>query len=89
MNQSAADKIKMMRASLHCFTYGLLALLPFIGIAFGILALIYSGQVRTGQRQFWNPARPYWICGNVSAIFGTLLWSFIFILIVGHVMKLI
>jgi len=84
MNDATA-KIKMIKASLRCFTFGLLALLPVIGIAFGILALVFADRARVGQKRFWNPARTHWILGNLCAAIGIIFWSFIFILIIWHI----
>ena len=87
MNNNAAAKIRMMEGSIHCFIFGLLGLLPLIGIAFGIAALSISGPARAAERRFWNPARPYRICGVVCAAVGVIFWSFILMLIVWHVMN--
>jgi hypothetical protein len=86
MNDAVA-KIRMIKASLRCFAFGLLALLPVIGIPFGIVALFFSGQVRAGKKRFWNPAQPYWICGVLCAAIGIIFWSFIFILILWHIVN--
>lgn len=86
MNNGLA-KIKMINASLRCFTFGLLALLPFIGIAFGLCALVYSAKARAGQKQFWNPARPQQIIGATCAFFATIFWVIVFILIVWRILN--
>ena len=85
MNADAEAKIRMLKNSLRCFVCGLLGLLPAIGVPFAFAALVLSGQVRTGQKKYWNAARPYWICGVISAIAGLLFWGFIFSLILYHV----
>ena len=87
MNNNAAAKIRMMEGSIRCFIFGLLGLLPLIGIPFGIAALSYSGVARADERRFWNPAQPYRICGVVCAAVGVIFWSFILMLIVWHVMN--
>ncbi len=84
MNADIEAKIRMLQNSLRCFTCGLLGLLPVIGLPFAFAALVLSGQVRAGQKTHWNAARPYWICGVVSAMAGTIFWSFILILVVYH-----
>ena len=81
---AATEKIKMIKASLQCFVFGLLGLLPVIGLPFGLAALIVSGKVRAGQKKHWNVARPYWICGLVCAAVGMVFWSFILMLIIFH-----
>jgi hypothetical protein len=84
MNPDAAAKIKMMKASLRCLFLGLLGLLPVIGLPFAILALVTSGTVRSGQKLYWNPARPYWLGGVICAALGTIFWSFILTIILYH-----
>lgn len=74
MNNAAA-KIKMINASLRCFTFGLLALIPFIGICFGIIALYYAGKVRVAEKQLWNPARTYAMIGGAVAGLCSILWA--------------
>lgn len=88
MNNATA-KIEMINASMKCFIFGLLALLPIIGIPFGIAALILSGRVHSGQKHFWNPARIYWTCGNICAFVGTIAWTMVFILIIGRLIGVI
>jgi hypothetical protein len=80
----ARVKIQMMENSLRCLMFGLLGLLPFIGLPFAFVALILSANVRAGQRQFWNPARPYWICGMICAAIGLVFWSMMLTLILYH-----
>ena len=81
------SKIKMMEGSFQCFAFGLLGLLPIIGIPFGIVALLLSGRVLAGQRRFWNPARPYWLCGIICAWFGLILWGFVFFVMIWRLMN--
>jgi hypothetical protein len=84
MNDIPAAKIKMMKASLRCLVFGLLGLIPVIGLPFALAALWLSGQVRLKEKLYWNAARPYRIWGVVCAALGTLLWGFVFALIVYH-----
>ena len=84
MNPDAEAKIRMLNNSLRCFVCGLLGLLPVIGLPFAFAALVLSGQVRTGQKKYWNAARPYWLWGVISAIAGTLFWCLVFTLILYH-----
>jgi len=84
MNDLPAAKIKMMKSSIRCLIYGLLALLPVIGLPFGLAALWISGRVRLTEKQFWNAARPYRIWGVVCATVGTVLWAGILTIIVGY-----
>jgi hypothetical protein len=84
---NAETKIIMLKGSMRCFAYGLLAVLPILGFGFGMAALRISGQVRVAERSFWNAARPYRICGVICAALSLIFWSFIVILIIGRVMN--
>jgi hypothetical protein len=85
MNPDAEAKIRMLQNSLRCFVCGLLGLLPVIGFPFALVALALSGQVRAGQKKYWNAARPYWIWGVTSAMAGIIFWSLVLILIIYQV----
>ena len=75
-------KIKMMKASLRCFIFGLLGLLPVIGLPFVVAALWVSGGARASEKYFWNAARPYRIWGVVCAACGAILWSIVDMLLI-------
>jgi hypothetical protein len=82
MNTDAEAQIRMLQSSLRCFVFGLLGLLPVIGIPFAIAALWISGRVRVKEKQLWNAARPYRIWGMVCAAGGTIFWGFILTIII-------
>ncbi len=84
MNDVPAAKIKMMKGSIRCLIFGLLALVPAIGLPFGLAALWISGRVRLTEKLYWNPAKPYRICGVVCGAIGTILWASILVFIVGN-----
>jgi hypothetical protein len=86
MNSSALSKIKMMKASTQCLVFGMLALLPVIGLPFGLAALWISGRVRAREKQFWNAAKPYRIMGTVCAAVGSILWGGILVFVIGNVL---
>ena len=71
----AAAKIQMIKSSIKCFAFGLLGLLPIIGLPFALAALWISGHVRVKEKQFWNAARHYRIWGVVCAAIGAVVWS--------------
>jgi hypothetical protein len=71
----AAAKIQMIKSSIKCFAFGLLGLLPIIGLPFALAALWISGRVRVKEKQFWNAARHYRIWGVVCAAIGAVVWS--------------
>jgi hypothetical protein len=81
MNPAAEAKIKMLNSSIRCFVFGLLGLIPLIGLPFAFSALWISGRVRAKEKQLWNAARPYRIWGVVIATAGTLFWFLIGVLI--------
>jgi hypothetical protein len=85
MNTDPTDaeaKIRMLKNSLRCFVFGLLGLIPLVGLPFALAALWISGCVRAKEKQLWNAARPYRIWGVVCAAAGTIFWGFILMLII-------
>ena len=70
-----ATKIKMMQASLRCLVFGILGLLPVIGVPFALVGLAASYSARKYERYFWNPAKPQRIMGLICAAVGALIWS--------------
>mgnify|MGYP001548076022 CR=1 FL=1 len=79
-----AAKIKMMQASLRCLVFGLLGLLPIIGVPFALAALWASYSARKHERSFWNPAKPQRIVGLICATFGALVWSALDTILIYH-----
>jgi hypothetical protein len=79
-----AAKIKMMKDSLRCFVFGLLGLLPIIGLPFAIAALWVSGRTSAREKHFWNVARPYRIWGMICAALGAVVWSVVDTLLIYH-----
>lgn len=84
MNSNAIAKIKMLKGSIQCFIFGVIGLLPVIGLPFGLAALWVSGHVRAKEKIFWNAAKPYRIWGVVCAAVGTVLWTGVLTIIVGR-----
>ncbi len=81
MNNDALAKITMLNSSLRCFAYGLLGLLPGIGIPFAVMALWMAGRVSVREKLYWNAARAYRIWGTALAVIGFSLWGGITIII--------
>ena len=84
MNDLPAAKIKMMKGSIRCLIYGVLSLLPVIGLPFGLAALWISGRIRTKEKQLWNAAKPYRQIGVACGALGTILWAAILLFIFGN-----
>ena len=81
MNANAEAKIRMLNGSLRCFVFGLLGLIPVVGLPFALAALWIAGRVRVSEKKLWNAAGPYRIWGVVLATAGTLFWFLLAVLI--------
>jgi hypothetical protein len=81
MTALPAAKFRMMQASIRCLVFGLLSLLPVIGLPFAVAALVLSGGIRRQEKQLWNPAQPYRLIGVVCAALGTIAWFLVGVLI--------
>jgi hypothetical protein len=88
MNSDAGEKIKMLKGSIRCFIFGVLGLLPVIGLPFGLAALWVSGRVRAKEKIFWNAAKPYRIWGVVCAAVGTVLWTGVLAIVVARALMI-
>ena len=82
MNADASAKIRMLNSSMRCFVFGLLGLIPVVGLPFALAALWISGRVRAKEKQMWNVARPYRVWGVVCAAGGTIFLGVILTLII-------
>ena len=88
MNSNAGEKIKMLQGSIRCLVFGLLGLVPVIGLPFGFAALWISGRVRAREKKIWNVARPYRICGVVCAAVGTVVWTGVLAIVVARALMI-
>jgi hypothetical protein len=70
-------KIELIESSLRCFDYGLIGLLPVIGIPMAFLSAAQYRRVKRGQGDTWNPAHRYWYWGGVCARMGLALFLII------------
>lgn len=86
MKSHSAAKIEMLKASSRCLVFGMLALVPVIGLPFGLAALWISGRVRALEKQFWNAAKPYRLIGVMCGAVGTVLWAGILFIIFGNIL---
>lgn len=82
MNDDARARIQMLKNSLRCFRFGLLGLLPLIGLPCGVAALWISGQTRVQEKRFWNAAKPYRVWGVVCAALGLVFWCGILMIVI-------
>lgn len=86
MNELADAKIKMMQASIRCLVYGLLGLLPVIGLPFSLAAVWASGQARRHEKRLWNAARTYRLVGVICAWLTLVLWTGVLIFVLGNLL---
>lgn len=64
------DRITAIECSLRGFVCGLFGLLPFLGLAPAVVALICWRKVSNRCRGQWNPAARYLSVGVGCALFG-------------------
>ena len=50
---------ELIEGSLRCFAYGLIGLLPVIGIPMAVFSAFQYSRVKRGQGEMWNPAQRY------------------------------
>lgn len=81
MKNDSLAKVTMLNGSLRCFAYGLLALLPGIGIPFAVAALWNAGRVRVQEKKNWNAAAAYRTAGVICATIGLIFWFIVATLI--------
>ena len=68
-----ADKVRVIEQSLRCFAFGLLSLIPLLGLPFAILAVVRHRNARSQGDREWNPAKPYLVWGFRLAWLGGLI----------------
>jgi hypothetical protein len=87
-SSKAEVKIKMMKASVRCLIFGLLSLLPVIGVPFALAGFWSSFSARKSEKYFWNPARPQRIIGLLCAALGGLIWGGVDTVLIYHALNL-
>jgi len=80
-NDDTRDKTVMINSSMRCFTYGLISLLPGIGLPFAILSLWNGVRARSREKKYWNAAKPYRIWGDVFVMLAIIFWLLVAFLI--------
>ena len=79
------DKIETIQRSLRCFIFGLLALLPLIGIPMAVLAISDYYRVTTCTGDRWNVARPFLVWGYALGLVGLLISAAVVLFVVAAV----
>ena len=72
------NKVLALRAALRCFTCGLLALIPIIGVPFAIVAMIFQIKASGYAPDNWPVAHRYSRLGVFFAAVGLFLNATIF-----------
>jgi hypothetical protein len=66
------DRITAIRRSLAAFVWGIIGVLPVIGLIPAVCALGHWWAVQSKYRDQWNPASTYLRLGGALALFGLL-----------------
>jgi hypothetical protein len=67
------NKVLALQAALRCFTCGLLALVPIIGLPFAIAAMVLKTRASGHAPDDWHVAHRYAMLGMLFATLGLLL----------------
>jgi hypothetical protein len=67
------DRIRLIERSLRCFVYGLLSLIPLVGLGLALLAIRLHFRTWAESGGDWNPAKRYLLGGFCLAWLGVLL----------------
>jgi hypothetical protein len=71
--QTATDRIGLIERSLRCFVFGLLSLVPLLGLGPAVIALRLHFRTWSESGGEWNPARRYVTVGFWLAWTGILV----------------
>lgn len=67
------DKIQAINRSLRCFVFGLLALIPVLGLPMGAVAWWHAVVVARKFKGQWNPAQRYLLWGRALGLLSCLI----------------
>ncbi|HEY0548272.1 MAG TPA: hypothetical protein VGF13_01650 [Verrucomicrobiae bacterium] len=67
------NRVASIETALRCFTFGLLALVPLLGLPFAAAAILLYGKSSVHSADNWNPARRYALLGLTFALIGTFI----------------
>jgi len=67
------DRIRIIERSLRCFFFGLLSLIPLIGLGLAMLAIRLHFKTWAASGGEWNPAGRYLLAGYCLAWLSILL----------------
>ncbi|MGZ4964229.1 MAG: hypothetical protein ACXWC8_16865, partial [Limisphaerales bacterium] len=78
-------KVVLIERSLSCFYFGVVGLIPFLGIPHAIRALQQYWRVKRDINGMWNPARTYLNWGITCARISIA----VFVIVVGSIILLV
>lgn len=80
----------MIEGSMRCFVFGLIGLLPVIGIPMAVISVAQYQRVKRGRGDMWNPAHRYFFWGGVCARMGLALFVLVpmVLVIIWHIWNL-
>ena len=67
------NKVAVINSSIRTLRYGLLSLLPLVGVLFLVLAFSNRHRAHAEAGDAWNPAKRHLIAGSILAALGTLV----------------
>jgi hypothetical protein len=73
MMPEAAQRIRIIEASLRCFVLGWLSLLPVIGLCPALLEFLCHSKVSSMAGEAWNPAKRCLVAGHCLACLGSVV----------------
>ena len=66
-------KLRTIELSMRCFVFGLVSLIPILGLPLSVLALVTFRKLLSESAGQWNPAKYYWIWGAILGGIGGLI----------------
>jgi hypothetical protein len=69
------NKVQIIQRSLQCFFWGLLSLIPVLGLCAAVITLILFFQTSRGFHEGWNPANRYLHLGASLSALSLLIQS--------------
>lgn len=69
------DQVQIIENSLRCFGWGMVGLLPVVGLPGNVMALLWHFRVRRHTGARWNPAKAWLKAGGFAGGWGLLLNS--------------
>ena len=82
-------RIQTIEGSLRCFAFGLMSLVPILGVPASLITFHEFARTRSQTSADWNPAHPYLIAGYVMAWFGFAVTGALAVLVGSIVVRVL